>query len=127
MHSLVVRRYVCQRCRAVTVVGPRGLVPGHLFGLGTIVVALWLWACEKLPAATVRTLVRPWARSGVGSAERWASLGRWARRLPWPSGWTASCGSARQEAARRVQYALARAPTDGITEASVFLGAVQVG
>lgn len=128
VHEVTLRRYVCCSCGAITTVGPRGLVGRHLYGLATIMLALWLWSHGGQPAARVRDQVRPWRRSGASCADRWASLARWARHLPCPSalgmmeGWTA-----REQAARRVQAALAHAPPGPLCAASVMAGAAQLG
>lgn len=127
VHEITLRRYQCTACGAITVVGPHGLIGRHLYGLATIVLALWLWSGGE-PAARVRDRVRPWQHSGAGCAERWASLRRWARHLPLPSGLVIGADwTAREHAARRVQAALAHAPPGAVCAASVMAGAAQLG
>ncbi len=127
VHEVTLRRYQCLCCGAITTVGPRGLVRRHLYGLATIVLALWLWS-QGEPAARVRDRVRPWEQSGAGCADRWASLGRWACHLPWPSALLVMAGwTAREQAARRAQAALAHAPPGRACAASVMAGATQLG
>ena len=126
-HEVWLRRYRCVRCGAITTVGPRGLLRGHLYGVGTILVALWLWAMLGWPAAEVRDALRPWGHSGLGCAGRWASLGRWARELPWPSTLRLPPAlSLRGMARRRVQVALSYAPTGPPDMAGVMAGAAHV-
>jgi len=126
-HEVVLRRYRCVRCGCITTVGPRGLVPRHLYGLGTILVALWMWSMGRLPAAEVRDALRPWRRSGLDCPHRWASLQRWARRLPWPRDLALPPAlSPREMARRRVQVALSYAPTGPPDAAAVMAGCVQV-
>lgn len=127
VHEVTFRRYQCTACGAITSVGPRGLIRRHLYGLATIVLALWLWSGGE-PAARVRDHLRPWRHSGAGCAGRWASLRRWARHLPWPAGLVAHAEwTAREHAARRVQAALAHAPPGSTCAASVMAGAAQLG
>jgi len=126
-HEVWLRRYRCVRCGAITTVGPRGLLRGHLYGVGTILVALWLWAMLGWPAAEVRDALRPWGHSGLGCAGRWSSLGRWARELPWPSTLRLPPAlSLRGMARRRVQVALSYAPTGPPDMAGVMAGAAHV-
>lgn len=126
--EVLLRRYRCVHCGGITRVGPRGLVRRHLYGLKTILVALWQWAMLGLPAAEVRDALRPWRRSGDACAGRWASLGRWAQQLPWPSELALPAGlGLRELARRRVQVALSYAPTGPVDAAAVMVGCVQVG
>jgi len=69
-----VRRYRCQRCRAVCTVVPRGVVRRRHFGAGAIGWALFLYGHECLSARTVRDRV-----GGFGSrdAGHWVTLRRW--------------------------------------------------
>jgi len=127
VQHVLLRRYRCVRCGGITTVGPRGLVPRHLYGLGTIMVALWMWVMVGLSPPKVRDRVRPWRRSGAGCAGRWASLGRWAQRLPWPNKLELSPGlRPREMARRRVQVALSYAATGPPDAAAVMAGSVQV-
>jgi len=52
--GVLLRRYHCQSCGAVVVVGPRGIAPGRLYGAGAIALALALWGCGGLAPAAVR-------------------------------------------------------------------------
>jgi len=126
-HEVILRRYRCTRCGAITTVGPRGLLRRHLYGAGTILVALWLWAMKREPAAAVRDRLRPWRRSGLDCQHRWASLPRWARRLPWPRDFALQPGlTPREMARRRVQVALSHAPTGPPDATAVMAGCVQI-
>lgn len=126
VHELMLRRYRCAACGAITTVGPRELIRRHLYGVRTILLALWLWSYEGQPQPQVRDQVRPWRGSGAACATRWASLVRWARGLPWPSSFVAMPGwTARRCAGRRVQAALAGAPPGTPNAARVMAGAAQ--
>ena len=48
------RRYRCQRCRAVIVVVPRGILPRRLFASTAIAWALWLFGVERKSPMRVR-------------------------------------------------------------------------
>jgi hypothetical protein len=76
--SLVValRRYRCRACKAIVVVGPRGLVRGRWYGAGAIAVALAAYARGETGAA-VRRRTSPSALIGASAHERWITLLRW--------------------------------------------------
>ncbi|WP_106090206.1 hypothetical protein [Enhygromyxa salina] len=59
--ELLLRRYACQRCKAIIVVGPRGLLRGRHYSAMAIALALWLWAVYHRSDATrsASTLPRP--------------------------------------------------------------------
>jgi hypothetical protein len=70
------RRYRCLACRAVLVVGPRGLVRGRWYSGPAIASALAAVASGATSAA-VRTRTRPAPRVGNSAVERWIALERW--------------------------------------------------
>jgi len=72
------RRYACQNCTAVIVVRPRGLIPRKRYGAAAIVMAMWLWAVQKMTDAAVRSSVAVQQASGLSRPERWTTLRRWA-------------------------------------------------
>lgn len=43
VHELQLRRYECQRCKAVLTVGPRGLLPRRRYSAAALGAALWQW------------------------------------------------------------------------------------
>lgn len=125
--EIVVRRYVCLACGALTTVGPRGLLPRHRYTSASIVLALWLWAQLQWPPSRVRALVSPWARAGAGCQDRWASIQRWSRSVRAGRLWShmprlPEDMSLRACALRAVQAATAMAPDGPQDEAVVMLG-----
>jgi len=129
--EILARRYQCQRCGAVLVVVPRGVLRSRLFSAGAIGLALMLWAVHRVPAREVRRLVSPWRVVGSTAAAGWASLRRWVRQAPrlfpvvrpCPDDWTD-----RQKAERIAMALAACAPAaDGPLIERVFAGAAQAG
>lgn len=65
---VVARRFRCQRCAAVIIVVPGGVVARRLFAATAIALMLWLFDVEgRLPAA-VRAAVSPWQSAGATAA-----------------------------------------------------------
>jgi len=125
------RRYRCQRCLAVLLVVPRGMLRSRLFSASAIALALALWALHRLSAREVRRRVSPWGVVGDTAAAGWASLRRWVRQAPrlfpgvrpCPDHWTY-----RQRAERIATTLAASAPaTDDLLIERVFSGAAQAG
>jgi hypothetical protein len=77
---LQVLRYQCQRCRAVVMVAPRGVLPSHRYTAVSIALSLALWSVQRLAGASIRERVSPLPSSGYDKLHGWRSLGRWARR-----------------------------------------------
>lgn len=77
--EVLVRRYACQRCRAVITVGPRGVLPRRRYTAMAIALALWMWSVWQLTDAVVRKATCPVAETGVSRPERWTTLRRWGR------------------------------------------------
>jgi len=74
-----VRRYACQRCRAVMTVVPAGMLARRQYSGPSIAVALYLWLLAGSSDRAVRA--RLWAWQVRGSNDRgWAQLYRWARQ-----------------------------------------------
>ena len=73
---VTLRRYRCRGCRAVLVVGPRGLVPGRWYGAGAIGQALALYA-RGATSTLVRVQTSPSRVVGGSAKERWVTLTRW--------------------------------------------------
>jgi hypothetical protein len=73
---VAVRRYRCRACKAVFVVGPRGLVAGRWYSAGAIALAFAAYGWGQTGAAT-RTRTSPWAKVGGSATERWVTLVRW--------------------------------------------------
>jgi len=128
--GILLRRYLCQSCGAVAVVGPRGLVRRRLYSGGAIALALALFGIAELAPAEVRRRVSPLRIVGPAAAAGWASLRRWSRAVrtgrlfpvvrALPAGATA-----RQVAARAATTLAAYAPAAGglAIESAAFLGA----
>lgn len=79
--DIIVRRYACQACGAIVVVGPGELVRRHIFTGSAIAWALALFGISKLSPPRVRVLVSPQVRIGFTATRSWASLRRWARAV----------------------------------------------
>ena len=122
-----VRRYRCRACRAILVVGPRGLVRGRWYGAGAIALALDAYARGDT-SASVRRRVSSSAVVGVSARERWVTLVRWVEAARDGELFAVSgLGElARRRVAEQVVLALAgrggRALGDDLTEAA-FAGA----
>jgi hypothetical protein len=70
------RRYRCRECKAVLVVGPRGLLSRRLYGAGAIALALATYG-HGATGREVREQVSPSRRVGGSAIERWLTLVRW--------------------------------------------------
>ena len=105
---VTLRRYRCRACRAILVVGPRGLVPGRWYSGGAIAVALAAYARGET-AVAVRRRTSPFAVVGGSARERWMTLVRWmdAARAGRLFGVTGLHELARRRAAEYVVLALA--------------------
>jgi hypothetical protein len=76
-HGVVkVRRYRCRACKAILVVGPRGLVARRWYGAGAIALAFAVVA-RGGTSRTARARTSPSSTVGTSAAERWATLERW--------------------------------------------------
>jgi hypothetical protein len=75
-----VRRYECQRCDAIVMVAPRGLLPRLRYGAVAVALALALWSAEGQPGWRVRQAVSPLPSVGNEPLHGWRSLSRWARQ-----------------------------------------------
>jgi hypothetical protein len=125
--EVFVRRYQCQRCKAVTTVGPRGLTSRRYLTM-VIVLALWLWsACDQARSwldASVRARVCPVpADAYAARPERWTTLRRWAKVFADAHASSSSPETLRQAAHREAQRCRAQGPPDANDEARVFAGA----
>lgn len=74
--TVTLRRYRCRACKAVLVVGPRGLARRRWYGASAIALALALYA-RGATSAAVRSRTSPCRKVGVSAAERWVTLTRW--------------------------------------------------
>jgi hypothetical protein len=79
--GILLRRYMCQSCGAVVVVGPRGVVRRRLYSAGAIALALALYGIAGLAPAEVRRQVSPLGIVGPTAAAGWASMRRWSRAV----------------------------------------------
>ena len=87
------RRYECQRCESVIVVRPRGTVRNRRYSGAAIVLALWVWAGERMDDAEVRRQVCVHPQSGNSRPERWTTLRRWAKAAQEGKLWRRVVGS----------------------------------
>ena len=121
--EVLVRRYQCQRCKAVMMVGPRGLTPRRYLSM-VIVLALWLWSACTWLDASVRARVCPVPSNPYAARpERWTTLRRWAKVFADARGPSSSPETLRQAAHREAQRCRAQGPPDASDEARVFAGA----
>jgi hypothetical protein len=74
--TVQVRRYRCRACKAILVVGPRGLIPRRWYGAGAIALAFAKYARGETSAA-VRHLTSPSRVVGGSAGDRWMTLVRW--------------------------------------------------
>lgn len=70
------RRYRCRACKAILVVGPRGLVPRRLYGAGAIALAFAAYG-HGASSRAVRAQTSPSRVVGGSAVERWLTLVRW--------------------------------------------------
>jgi hypothetical protein len=70
------RRYRCRECRAILVVGPRGLVLRRVYGAGAIALAFAAYG-HGATSVAVRARTSPWRVVGGSAADRWPTLVRW--------------------------------------------------
>jgi len=73
---VTLRRYRCRACKAILMVGPRGLAWRRWYGAGAIALALAAYAGGATSAAT-RARTSPVRVVGASAVERWATLVRW--------------------------------------------------
>lgn len=122
------RRYRCRACKAVLIVGPRGLLPRRLYGAGAISLAFAAYG-RGATGRKVRAQTSPSHVVGGSAVERWLTLVRWieAARRGELFGVTGLGGVDRRSVARQVVLVLAarggRLLGEDLTE-SAFEGAV---
>jgi hypothetical protein len=75
---VTLRRYRCRACKAILMVGPRGLVVRRWYGAGAIALAFAVVARGGTSRAA-RASISPSPAVGASAAERWATLERWIR------------------------------------------------
>jgi hypothetical protein len=127
-HGVVtLRRYRCRACKAILMVGPRGLVVRRWYGAGAMALALAVVARGGTSRAA-RAGTSPSRAVGASAAERWVTVVRWieAARRGELFGVAGLDGLARRGVAEQVVLALAaRAGRDLGVEiaASAFAGA----
>ena len=126
--GLLLRRYRCQPCGAVVVVGPRGLQRRRLYSAGAVALALALYGLAALPAVEVRHRVSPLRIVGATAASGWASLRRWCRAVRagrlFPAVRALPAEATLREVAARAATTLAAFGPGGVPlESAAFLGA----
>jgi hypothetical protein len=73
---VTLRRYRCRACKAVLMVGPRGLVVRRWYGAGAIAIAFVVVARGGTSAAA-RARTSPSHALGASAVDRWVTLVRW--------------------------------------------------
>ena len=73
---VMLRRYRCRACKAVLIVGPRGLVGRRWYSGGAIALALSAYGRGET-SAQARARTSPFPVVGTSATERWATLVRW--------------------------------------------------
>ncbi len=131
------RRYQCQRCSAVVLVAPRGVLARRLYSASAIALALSLWAVMGVSEEQVRQRTSPWIpsqRDEEGVVDHWPSLWRWSRaltrgRLFGPPAAARASPTLRGTAAQVVSWLAGHAPVrarDHGFAAQAFAGAAQL-
>ena len=132
--SIPVRRYACQRCRAILTVVPAETAPRRHYAATAIALALALYGLCRQSQAQVRAQVSPSETVCVEAEHRWCTLSRWidavATGALFPIVPAMPSGLGRREIAARAAMAIGahgppsvqqRAP-----EVRAFLGAAQM-
>jgi hypothetical protein len=127
---VMLRRYRCRACKAILVVGPRGLITRRRYGAGAIAIAFATYARGETSAA-VRSRTSPSRVVGGSAQERWSTLLRWidAARRGELFGVTGLDALGRRRVAEHVTLALAARGGHALGAAlaeSAFLGAAIV-
>jgi hypothetical protein len=128
------RRYRCQRCHAVLIVVPRGVLPHRYFSASAIGLALALFGVEHLAASEVRRRTSPWRVVGDAAASSWVALRRWCAAARTGRLWSGvvrprPTGSYRVVAERVALVLASRAPPpwDASPAVRAFAGAARAG
>jgi hypothetical protein len=106
IRELLIRRYRCTACQALTTVVPSETLTKRLYTAPAVVWALALYGLMEESARAIRRLVSPWPVWGATSAARWQTLLRWAGEAaegrlfpqtvrPMPTEWSARTVAAR--------------------------------
>jgi len=76
--EVLLRRYLCQACGAVSAVGPAGIVFGRIYSAMAIGLALWLYGVRQASHPAIRRRVSPWPATTRDPARTlWVTLVRW--------------------------------------------------
>lgn len=129
---VLVRRYLCNRCKVSSTVAPRETVTRRLYSATAIALALALFGVLGMALYKVRKKVSPWETLGATSAATWCTVPRWTdavregrlfkvRRAP--DGWTPRQVAARAATTLAARAPLAPGPPDIV--AAAFLGAAR--
>lgn len=132
--EILLRRFLCVACGAVTSVGPSGTAHRKLYSGGAIAFALALWTLDLLTVGAVRERVSPWKFRGWSVEGRWSSLKRWGAELVRGGLWR-SVGRAGEEKIRRPMIAqelirlvahVSPAKLGPVTSSDIFAAAKQI-
>lgn len=74
---ILTRRYECQHCDAILIVGPSDAIPHRHYAATAIALALALFGASAKSHAEVRAAVSSDAIVGVRAVHRWCTLSRW--------------------------------------------------
>lgn len=110
--EVVCRRYECQVCGAVLVVGPRGIAYGYLYSAMAIGLALLAWGMLRQREEDVHHALSVRRVRGPSRPSRWQTVRRWAKAAAAGSIWSsvqAPSGPAREQAERVARILCARA------------------
>jgi fermentation-respiration switch protein FrsA (DUF1100 family) len=131
---IATRRYQCQRCDAVLVVAPRGVVPRKRYSGPAIAFALALWSLASRSEPDVFDRVSVFPRSAYVDAHGWRSLRRWTHDAMAGLLWSRLRGGAPESTCRQHAERIAAAlmgfapdPLVGSPSARAFVGAKHVG
>lgn len=78
LQVVMIRRYRCIACGALTTVAPSELLTKRLYAAPAVGWALALFGLLMLTPRAIRELVSPWRIWGTPEASRWQTLQRWA-------------------------------------------------
>ena len=115
--EVLVRRYRCQRCGAVSWTAPGDVLPRYLYSGPAMGWALALFCIANFSVSRVRGKVCVWRRAGASAHGRWTTLRRWLRKgkhgdlFGWVP-WRLAAGCARMQLRPLATALAARAPPD---------------
>lgn len=79
VREVLVRRYRCLACKALTTVVPCETLTKRLYTAPAVGWALALFGLLAATPSAIRRAVSPWRLWGLAAPERWTTLQRWAQ------------------------------------------------